>query len=114
MEAVAVRAAEGQQAERALLPQRHERHRAHLEAFRAEEEFALRVACLAAARLAAREQGFKGFQLRILRRHGAHERRQRRIRRRADEHQRGVEGVEVLAQARFDVRDGRGARRRAQ
>ena len=72
----------------------------------AEQQLALRVPHLAATGLAAGEQRFEGLQARIVRAHGAHEvlRRARRLRRRADQQQRGIEGVEVFAQARFDLR----------
>ena len=79
------------------------------------QKLALRVARLAAARLAAGEQGLEGFEV-------AHPRRPPCARsaaasdrvRLADEHQHGVEGVEVLAQARFELLDGAVARLRAQ
>src|SRR5579862_9404736 len=99
MEAVAVSAAERQQPERALVTEGYQRHRAQLGAFRAEQEFALRVTRLAAARLAAREQRLEGFQVRIIRPYRAHEARGPRVRLAADEHQRGVEGIEILAQS---------------
>src|SRR5438105_11956228 len=55
VKAVAVGAAEREQAHRALVPERHQRHRGHFQPLGPEQELALRVARLAAARLADRK-----------------------------------------------------------
>src|ERR1700693_1691800 len=73
MEALLVGAAERQEAERSLLPERYQRERGHLGAFGPEEKVARRVARLAAAWFARGEQRLEGLKVRIIRRHGAHE-----------------------------------------
>src|SRR5882757_8859671 len=68
MEAIAVRAAEREQTERALVTERNERHGADIVRVRTEQQLTLRVAHLAATRLAAREQGLEGLEARVIRR----------------------------------------------
>src|SRR5215472_3653220 len=62
VEAVAIGAAERQQPERALLPERHQRERGQVRRLGAEQELTLRVARLAATRSAAGEQRLEGLE----------------------------------------------------
>jgi hypothetical protein len=59
MEALAFGTAECQQAHRAVLTERHQRHRADARALGAEQEITLRVTDLATTRFAGREQRFE-------------------------------------------------------
>src|ERR1700686_2197984 len=97
MKALLVGAAERQEAERSLLPERYQRERGHLGAFGPEEKLALRVARLATAWFAGGEQRLEGLKVRIIRRHGAHEVLTGQIRVCTDEHEHRMERVEVLA-----------------
>src|SRR5579863_2815276 len=114
MEALLVGAAERQETERSPLPERYQRERGHLGALGPEEKVALRVARLATARFARGEQRLEGLEVRISRRHGAHEVLTGQIRVFTDEHEHRMERVEILAQAGLDARDRRLPRRVAQ
>ena len=74
METLAFRAAQGQEAERAVFTQRHQRHGADARAFGAEQEIPLRIAHLAATRLAGGEQRFERADVGVIGRQLAQER----------------------------------------
>ena len=103
MEAIAIRAADGEQADGALFTQRYQRYRADIVRVRAEQELALRITRLTTAGLAAREQSLEGLQVRIVRTDVAYEALLRGIRRLANQHQHAVKRVEILTQAGFDA-----------
>src|SRR5688572_808867 len=98
----------GEQAEARLAAERDQRHRADLPGISAEQELALRIAQLPAARLARAEQAVEGAQLRRLRGHDAQEAALREALRRAryHEHEDRLPGAELLPKRRFDRRNG--------
>ena len=87
MKAVARGAAEREEPERAFLAERHESDGTDVIRIGSEQELALRVAYLAAARLRACEQGLEGLQVRVIGRYAARETLRGFIRRSADEQQ---------------------------
>src|SRR5690349_19280705 len=98
METLALRAAESQQAERAVLTQRHERDGTDARGFGPEQEIALSVANLATARFARGEQCFERADVRVVGRQPAQERLGVHVVQRGDgagEYERRVERVEV-------------------
>jgi hypothetical protein len=73
MKAIGIDAADGQEADLAFFAERHQRGGAHFVRFAAEQEVALGIAHLAAARLAAAEKRGKRTQGRIVALDGAKE-----------------------------------------
>src|SRR5690606_4653841 len=116
VEALAVEAAQRQQAERPLIGQRHQGHRTDAGGIvAAEQELAQRIADLAAARLAGGEQRIKAGEAGFVGGHLAHETQADVLRAGggAEQQQHRRRDIEVLAHALVDLREDGAPRGRA-